>query len=194
MDYASYPADKCTHIFFAFARIVGNNIQLSSSDGNGVGLFPVIKKLKVKNPAVKICLSVGGWGLSSAFRQVATDKSFAINVNKFVLQHGLDGIDIDFEYPVGGGEDHKTVPENPKEKQDFVTLLSNLRASLGPQKIISIAVAGKKADIIRSYNIKAIVPLVDYIGVMSYDLMNRRDPVALHHASVRGVVAVMKCV
>jgi chitinase len=78
---------------------------------------------------------------------------------------------------VWGGDDYKLVPPKPEEKANYITLLKNLRTELdklGRGKVLSIAAPGKKEDIDRSMDVPNIVKYVDFIGVMSYDLMNRR--------------------
>lgn len=65
-------------------------------------------------------------------------------------------------------------------------LLRELRSALGPEKLLSIAVPGIERDLIAftASTVPRIVKEVDFINVMTYDLMNRRDTVVKHHSGV----------
>lgn len=99
-------------------------------------------------------------------------------------------IDIDWEYPGGNGADYKQIPNSAKvyEIAAFPKLLAAVRSAIGTSKILSIAVPGKKIDMIGFTPTTGplIWPSVDYINVMAYDLMNRRDTHTAHHTSVAG--------
>ena len=76
--------------------------------------------------------------------------------------------DIDWEYPGGNGADYKQTPNSAKtgEISAFPKLLKAVRAAIG-DKIISIAVPGKKIDMIAytAENGPAIWDSVDMINV-----------------------------
>lgn len=103
---------------------------------------------------------------------------------------GADGVDIDWEYPGGNGENYRQVPNEAKqgEIEAFPKLLQALRAALGPDAILSIAVPGKPGDMLAftKETTPQINEVVDFVNVMTYDLMNRRDTVTIHHAGVEG--------
>ena len=79
------PADKLTHINYAFAKIANGECVLVDSYAaidkaypgdtwdNGVlrGSFNQLRKLKTKYPHLKTLISVGGWTLSGSFSDVA---------------------------------------------------------------------------------------------------------------------------
>lgn len=75
----------------------------------------------------------------------------------------------------------------------FPKLLAAVRKAIGSDKLLSIAVPGKKIDMIAftPENGPLIWPSVDYINIMSYDLMNRRDNTTAHHTSVAGATAAI---
>lgn len=54
--------------------------------------------------------------------------------------------DIDWEYPGGNGADYKQISNSAKLYQidAFPRLLAATRAAIGPEKLLSIAVPGKK--------------------------------------------------
>src|SRR5690349_10839191 len=61
-----------------------------------------------------------------------------------------------------------------------------MRVALGPNKIISVAVPGLKRDMLAFTRdtVPRIMRHVDFLNVMTYDLMNRRDTVTKHHTGV----------
>lgn len=98
----------------------------------------------------------------------------------------MPGVDIDWEYPGGNGEDYKQVPNSEKEWEiaAYPLLLSELRSALGTSKLITAAVPGIERDMIAFRgNIVHIEPHLDFFNVMTYDLMNRRDDITKHHSS-----------
>lgn len=88
----------------------------------------------------------------------------------------------------GNGEDYKQVPNEAKawEIAAYPLLLAELRAALGPHKIISAAVPGLKRDMLAftPETVPRIMRYIDFLNVMTYDLMNRRDVVTKHHTGV----------
>lgn len=91
----------------------------------------------------------------------------------------------------GNGEDYKQVPNSEKawEAAAYPQLLAALRRALGPSKLISAAVPGIPRDIALAFTpntVPAIMASVDFLNVMTYDLMNRRDTVTKHHTGVAG--------
>ncbi|KAI4945119.1 hypothetical protein J4E91_008096 [Alternaria rosae] len=109
---------------------------------------------------------------------------------------GADGVDIDWEYPSGNGADYKQVINSDQTYQiaAFLKLLAAIRASIG-KKLLSITVPGKEVVDKLGYTRTTkpqIWPSVDFINVMTYDLMNCRDTVTKHHSSVADAEATIK--
>ena len=88
-----------THINYAFGHVN------KTFDGVDVQNEPFLRRvvaLREQNPKLKIMLSIGGW-TSGNFSEMAADArcrmSFARDCGRIVKEYGLDGIDIDWEYP-----------------------------------------------------------------------------------------------
>lgn len=88
----------------------------------------------------------------------------------------------------GNGEDYKTVPNEAKawEIGAYSLLLGELRKALGPEKLISAAVPGLPRDMLAftRETVPRIMKHLDFLNVMAYDLMNRRDNITKHHSGV----------
>lgn len=160
----------------------------------------------------KVTIAIGGWGDTSGFSDGAKDEEsrnrYAKNVAAMLDSTGFDGVgtfvdstfigldtpaltdnaDIDWEYPGGNGDDYKKIPNSKKkpEIQTYPLFLQAIRKAIGKDKVLSIAVPGKKIDMIAFTKEQGpkIWPSVDFVNVMSYDLMNRRDNVTKHQSSV----------
>jgi GH18 family chitinase len=91
--------------------------------------------------------------------------------------------------PSGNGEDYKQTPNAQKtwEIDAYPLLLAAIRESIGPHKLLSAAVPGLLRDMLAftPQTEPAIMASVDFLNVMTYDLMNRRDNVTKHHTGTR---------
>lgn len=100
-------------------------------------------------------------------------------------------VDVDWEYPAGNGEDYRRIPNSEKvgEIKTFPLLLSAIKKAIG-SKELSIAVPGLERDMIAytAKNVHKINKVVDFVNVMTYDLMNRRDNYTTHHTSLAGTL------
>src|SRR5262249_14122871 len=144
------PAAKLTHVNYAFAKI-GPTGECALFDSYAAidkfypgdkwdagflrGNFHQLQILKQKHPHLKTLISVGGWTLSGPFSDVAltpaSRSKFAKSCVAFATKYGFNGVDIDWEYPVGGGlEGNKTRPE---DKANYTLLLAELRQELDSQ-------------------------------------------------------------
>ena len=79
-----------------------HQIWLSPKVASDLALIPTLRK---QNPNLKVLLSVGGWGARGFSGAAATQESRAVfirSAQEIVEKYGLDGIDLDWEYPVNG--------------------------------------------------------------------------------------------
>ena len=185
------PAERLTHINYAFANVspkgecvLGDpwadaqktypgDKQTDSVKGN----FKQLLQLKRKHPHLKTLISVGGWTWSARFSDAAftpaSRQRFARSCVAFMKRYGFDGVDIDWEYPVAGGEPgNKTRPE---DKQNLTLLLAEVRRHLDAQGkqdkrdyLLTIA-ATAGPDKIPNLEVEAIAHQLDWMNVMTYD-------------------------
>lgn len=182
-SYSGFTPDKVavenlTHINYAFAKIDNSNkIALPDYD-NDVKNLKALKSLKSRNKNLKLLISVGGWEYSNNFSNAALTKesrsTFAKSCVDFVVKYGLDGVDLDWEFPVSGGPSHNT--NRPEDKQNFTLMLKELRAQLdkqgekdGKRYYLTIA-AAPNSTYLKKIELSKIEPLVDYIFIMGYDM------------------------
>jgi chitinase len=130
-----------------------------------------IPDLRKQNPSLKVLLSVGGWGARGFSGAAATPENRAIfirSAQEVIKRYGLDGIDLDWEYPVNGA--WGLVNSLPEDKANFTALLNELRAALGKEKLLTIAVGANVKSPTEWVDVKAIAPALDYINLMTYDM------------------------
>ena len=179
-------ASKVTHINYAFASI-GEDLTLCMGDpGVDTANFAGLRDLKSRNPSLKSILSVGGWDDSKRFSDAAYSASsreiFAQSCLDFILEHGFDGIDIDWEYPVSGGAAGNT--KRPEDKQNLTRLLGAIRQKFNEQsardgKPYYLTMAGATTkEYLNKIELSSVLSLVDYIFIMNYDLHGPWDKYA----------------
>ncbi|KAF4337958.1 extracellular chitinase [Fusarium beomiforme] len=179
-----------THVIMAFMRSETFNVD---DDLHDYPMFTSVSDIHKRLPdETKVMIAIGGWGDTKGFEEAArngtTRKRWARQVAAMVTATGADGIDIDWEYPGGNRDDYKQIPNSEREWEieSFVSLLQELRSALGPDKLLSAAVPGKEVDLMAftPTTVPKIMKEVDFLNVMTYDLMNRRDTITKHHSGV----------
>ncbi|WP_305768170.1 glycoside hydrolase family 18 protein [Candidatus Epulonipiscium viviparus] len=124
--------------------------------------------LKTYNRDLKVLLAIGGWaaeGFSDAAYTAESRFNFAIEAQKWVIEYGLDGIDLDWEYP---GSSAAGIKSRVEDTQNFTLLIETLRMVLGNDMLITVAGIADRSYISK-VQIAKIAPLIDYFNVMTYD-------------------------
>ena len=137
--------------------------------------FAYVASLKKERPDLEVMLSLGGnsQSLSLALRNDSLRKLVVADCMDIVRNYGIDGIDVDWEWP---GRGPKALSRD-EDLANFVKLLTELRAELGPDRLLTIAVSGTGY----SADFEAMTPLIDAYNVMTYDM---GWPPDAHHSAL----------
>lgn len=150
---------KLTHINYAFVLPNSNGTLQAVPDP---GKLSSLVSLAHGN-GVKVSLSIGGWndGNDSAFEALAGNSgartTFVNAVNSVVNQYGLDGVDIDWEYPDPGTSGN-----------NYTALMQQLSTAMHNNgKLLTAAVVseGGTANGVQP----AVFGYVDFLNIMAYD-------------------------
>ncbi|GJF14797.1 chitinase [Mycolicibacterium cyprinidarum] len=193
-DVADIPVDLLTDINYAFADINANGevvlfdrfaaVEKSypgdTWDQPVRGNFNQLAKLKEQNPDLNVLISIGGWTLSRNFSDVAATQQsrekFAASAVDFITTYGFDGIDLDWEYPVEGGESYNI--HRPDDAANYVLLVQEIRRQLevldandgidDKEYLLTIA-SPAGYDKIANFDLAGMAPYLDWFQVMAYD-------------------------
>lgn len=135
----------------------------------------------------KVMISVGGWTLSDNFPSIAASsqkrQTFATACVNLIKKYDLDGIDIDWEYPgyaAHGG--------TAADKQNFTLLMQAIRTAIdayGTQigkKFLLTAAVGANASTADDINWPEVIPILDYINLMTYDFFGTEVSISSHNS------------
>ncbi|MBQ1673595.1 MAG: glycoside hydrolase family 18 [Bacteroidales bacterium] len=191
-----------THINYAFAELymVDGVYQGFKLQGK-VSRFETVVAQKKSNPDLKICLSFThgvsnsdnkqGGSFSALAKSDANRKAFAADCKAFLEKYGIDGIDLDWEFP--GLSWSGAACDQAVDTDNYVLLVKQLRETLGDKYEISYA--GYCSDKVstsggwRYVDIAAMDPYVDYVNIMTYDL----DEAPHHHSALQDSRAYKDC-
>lgn len=177
----NYDVKKLTHIIYSFCHLKGNRLNVDNK--NDSLTIKKLVSLKKINPALNVLLSLGGWGgcefCSPVFATDKGRKEFAASVKELNDYFKTDGIDLDWEYPAIEG--HPGHAWQAADKPNFTALVKAIRNSLGDKHEISFAAGGFPKFLEQSIEWKEVMPLVNNVNLMSYDLINGYSTVTGHH-------------
>lgn len=189
---------------YSFANVIPDTGEVSLSDtwadleipldGDGFiesqtylkGCFGQFFKLKSKFRKLKIILSIGGWTYSNNLRQGISTldrrRTFARSAVDILKNLGLDGLDIDWEYP-----------DNPEDSLNFVDLLRQIRLELDsyalrvglPRDQFELSVAAPAGPIqYQRFRIKDMDQYITFWNIMCYDYAGPWSITAQFHSNL----------
>lgn len=159
-----------THINVGHVRFVNKE----TGDGGlvikspGPDYMQRLAAYKSSYPELKLLLFIGGWGKNAnGFSEMAKSAEkralFCSECVRLCDEYNFDGVDIDWEYPTYAAEGNGA---DPSDTENFTTLVKELRAALGPNRLISYAASDNGQYI----NNKEVLEWVDFINVMTYSM------------------------
>lgn len=177
----SFPVEKISHLIYSFGHLKGDSMNIHAAKDSA--LITKMVDLKKRNPELKVMMAMGGWSAcpncSEVFSRANGRKTFAKTTKELLDFFHADGIDIDWEYPaVAGFPGHRYTED---DKRNFTLLIKELRSRLGKKAEISFAAGGTKNCIDSCFEWNKIMPLVDRVNLMSYDLVGGYATQSGHH-------------
>lgn len=168
------------------------------------GQFNQLRKIKKLHPHLKILISIGGWGGSKYFSDLALtheSREYFVNscIEMFILGNlpisnnsggensaigVFDGIDLDWEFPITGGPEGTHY--NPNDRENHTALFKLFREKLNeinPNLLLTAAVTGRSNEF-WLYNFNEDQNYLDWFNLMSYDLHGIADEFSNHHTNL----------
>ncbi|RAL02375.1 glycoside hydrolase family 18 protein [Aspergillus ibericus CBS 121593] len=175
-----------SHIFYAFAWVKEDGtVYLSDEwadtkmpvDGTN-GCLRAFAQLKPQYSKMKLILSVGGGGKGSenfalVARSQARTETFVRSARALVDQFGLDGIDVDWEYP-----------SDPQEGSDYIRLLARLREALPTPRYVLASCLPAGPWALRNIDLAKAQLYLDLINLMAYDFSGPWESQTGHQAQL----------
>lgn len=162
-----------THINYAFGHVNEsfNGVKIDNEER-----LRQIVDLRKQKPELKVLLSIGGWGSGRFSEMAANDeyrRAFAADCDRVVKEFALDGIDIDWEYPTSS---MANISSSPDDTENFTLLMQDIRVAIGNEKELTLATVASA----RYIDFKAILPSVDFVNIMAYDMASAPK----HHSAL----------
>ncbi len=184
-------ATMLTHVNYAFTHIEdGEVVSATPSDSLK---FVGLRALKAANPDLAILISIGGWSLSEGFSDAALTEEararFAESAVRYVVANGIDGVDLDWEYPgqPGAGNTYR-----PEDRENFTLMLKTLRNALdreaetqGRDRYLLTIATGASQTYLDNTDLRSAQKYLDFINIMTYDFSGAWTDTVWHHTNLR---------
>lgn len=183
----------CTHLVYSFAGLNETSSSIRSldpwqdlEDNYGKGGYKKIVGFKSRYPHLKVTIAIGGWNEGSLkYSLMAEDPEkrtkFIKSVLHFLNNFKFDGLDLDWEYPARRDG-------RPQDKENFVTLVKELKEAFEPRGYILTAALGAGKDTMdNAYDLPKLSKYLDFIHMMCYDYHGTWDGVVGANAPLKGL-------
>jgi chitinase len=186
-----------TDLIIAFAvidRTDGTSIYIPELRGpqRFSNIWNEVAAIKKKYPKLRVNISIGGWG-ADGFSDMADDTGmravFVTNVCEWLEKYNLDGVDIDWEYPVGPpwGQEIKS---RSADRANYISLLKDLRTAmdtLGKKTkkhyVLSTAVPAS-SWFVKANDVVSASKIVDNLKLMTYDYYGEWSNTTGHNSNL----------
>ncbi len=162
-----------THINYAFGHVNSTFDGVRIDNPDRLRSMVALKDVK---PELKVLLSIGGWGSGRFSEMAATEEhrqSFAKDCRRVVDEFGLDGIDIDWEYP---SSDMAGISASPDDTENFTKLMAAIREALPNEMLLTMA-SSATANYV---NFEEVTRYLDFVNIMTYDMASAPQ----HHSGM----------
>ncbi|ESO84067.1 hypothetical protein LOTGIDRAFT_108497, partial [Lottia gigantea] len=183
----------CTHILYAFGKLVGTQIQ--DIEWNDQTIQAEVIALKNTNPNLKVLLAIGGWTADNSqyVNLVASQTNmvtFSSNAISYLRQRGFDGLDLDWEYP--GNTDRGSTSADRARFTQWIQILQNSFIAEAQQTgkarlLLTAATAASMPQANSYYEISKLGNYLDFVNIMTYDFHGQWDGPSLgaqHHSAL----------
>jgi chitinase len=183
MPVADIPARDLNAILYSFGDSTAGDV-CNAPTARELKTMRELRALRRRHPGVQLLVSIGGWDAAPQYSAIALTAAsrakFARScIRLFIEQQHFDGIDLDWEFPVRGG----LIPSRPQDRVDVTALVRELRVqlhALGQRMhrhyLLTVATPagtwqeGGAYSVSDSYDLAALVPYVNWLNVMTYDM------------------------
>jgi chitinase len=193
-----YPLQKLTHLIYSFLRLQNDTLTFRNEQQRNTVIQ--LADLKKQYPHLKIMVSVGGWGgcapCTALFASEEHRNTFASTAVDLLKEYHLDGLDLDWEYPAIEGYPGHLYDNGDREH--FTALVKTIRQKMGAGFLLSFAAGGFTKYLEQSVDWDAVMPQMDFVNLMTYDLVGGYSTITGHHTPLKdyraGQESVEKCV
>lgn len=186
-------AHRLTHINYAFAH-VNDSGEVYFRNPNSPSHIAQLQALKGKNPDLKILVSVGGWGADGFSDAALTDSSrakFSRSAVEMVKRYGLDGFDVDWEFP---GQPGPGIKFREEDKENFTLMLQSLREHLDAlseeraksrdERYLLTIASNDNQRFFDHTEMDKLHVYLDFVNIMSYDMFSSGSSTTGHHSGL----------
>ena len=183
MPVADIPAADLNAIIYSLGEPTRGNV-CDSPGAAQLKDLRALRGLRRRHPGLQLLVSIGGWDTAPQYSDIALTAAsrakFARScIRLFIQQQRVNGIDLDWEFPVRGG----LIPSRPQDRADATALVRELREQLDAlgrrthrHYLLTVATPagtwqeGGAYSVSDSYDLAALVPYVSWLNVMTYDM------------------------